>query len=211
MVDHKIRQLRKARGMNQETLAQAIGRTKSVISRLEDGSTRLDLEIAKKIADALGVSLAEVLGIGLPQSQQVGDEVEPVRLPGMDGAGALFEDLNPRPFPNRINNQEDLALCYSILVGSLDRVGFMVGDTIAVVPATKRSLKALKPTLGKPKIVLAEAFDGPNGTSRLILRQFAPESSLVANSSQERFPAYDIEKDDVRIIGIVTRVDRILE
>lgn len=80
MIPNQIRSLRKARGLTQESLAEAIGRTKSVVSRLEDGTTRLDLEIAQKVADALGVSLAEVLGIGVPAaadpSLEYANEVE---------------------------------------------------------------------------------------------------------------------------------------
>jgi transcriptional regulator with XRE-family HTH domain len=63
---HYVREWREARGLTQEDLAQAVGRTKSAISKVENGS--------RQISQAWFGPLANVLGI------RVGDLFNPPKL-----------------------------------------------------------------------------------------------------------------------------------
>jgi transcriptional regulator with XRE-family HTH domain len=48
-------------GISQETLADRAGIHRTYISSIERGRVRLGLDVAKKVADGLGVSLAKLI------------------------------------------------------------------------------------------------------------------------------------------------------
>jgi transcriptional regulator with XRE-family HTH domain len=56
-----VRSRREERGFSQEELAALAGIHRTYISSIELGKVRLGLEIAKKVADGLGVSLSELI------------------------------------------------------------------------------------------------------------------------------------------------------
>lgn len=55
-IGHKIEQIRKLKGINQEALAQELGISRQSVSRIEQGD-ELDEEKLEQIASALGVSV----------------------------------------------------------------------------------------------------------------------------------------------------------
>ncbi|HVB43099.1 MAG TPA: ImmA/IrrE family metallo-endopeptidase [Streptosporangiaceae bacterium] len=59
----RIAALREARGMTGEELGAALGLSRSQVSKVEHGTRRLDVSEVAAVADALDVSLAEVLGV----------------------------------------------------------------------------------------------------------------------------------------------------
>ncbi len=62
-VGTRIAALRGARGMTGERLGSLLGLTKSQMSKIENGTRKLDVSEVALVADALGVTLAEVLGV----------------------------------------------------------------------------------------------------------------------------------------------------
>ena len=62
-VGERIAALRSARGMSGERLGALLGLTKSQVSKVENGTRKLDVSEVALVADALGVTLAEVLGV----------------------------------------------------------------------------------------------------------------------------------------------------
>ncbi|HEX6684330.1 MAG TPA: ImmA/IrrE family metallo-endopeptidase [Candidatus Limnocylindrales bacterium] len=63
LVGERIAALRAVRGLTGEQLGQALGLTKSQVSKIENGTRKLDVSEVALVADALGVTLAEVLGV----------------------------------------------------------------------------------------------------------------------------------------------------
>lgn len=59
----QIQGIRRKKGLSQEELAQAIGSTKSAISRYESGKRQPRLEQLQRIASALDVPIYELLGL----------------------------------------------------------------------------------------------------------------------------------------------------
>jgi Zn-dependent peptidase ImmA (M78 family)/transcriptional regulator with XRE-family HTH domain len=59
----RIAALREARGMTGEQLGLALGLSRSQVSKVEHGTRRMDVSEVAAVADALEVSLAEVLGV----------------------------------------------------------------------------------------------------------------------------------------------------
>ena len=72
MLRDNLVQLRKLKNMTQEDLAGRIGVSRQAVAKWESGETTPDLEKAKSLADAFGVSLDDLTnyepreGLGLP-------------------------------------------------------------------------------------------------------------------------------------------------
>jgi transcriptional regulator with XRE-family HTH domain len=56
-----VRSRREGRGLSQEKLAALAGIHRTYVSSIELGKVRLGLDIAKKVADGLGVSLSDLI------------------------------------------------------------------------------------------------------------------------------------------------------
>ena len=62
-----LRQIREQQGMSQRALAKAAGITQAALFRLESGETDPRLSTLRAIAEALGVTVAEIIGEGRPR------------------------------------------------------------------------------------------------------------------------------------------------
>lgn len=82
-VGYKIRHIRKKRGMTTEELAAAICKSKSAISKYENGSVVLDIQTLYEIAGALGVRVDQLLYV----EPEVPDKNTSEEVP------AFFKDL----------------------------------------------------------------------------------------------------------------------
>jgi DNA-binding XRE family transcriptional regulator len=60
--------IRKAKGLSQTELAEAVGIKQATVSRIEKGVNNPSLDVAEKIAEALGVNVVELFG--LPELEQ---------------------------------------------------------------------------------------------------------------------------------------------
>ena len=56
-----VRTRREARGLSQEELAALAGIHRTYVSSIELGKVRLGLDIAKKVADGLGLALGDLI------------------------------------------------------------------------------------------------------------------------------------------------------
>ena len=57
---NRIEEIRKARGMNQEELAKALGVSRQTISSLENGRYNPSVELAYKLTKYFGMTIEEV-------------------------------------------------------------------------------------------------------------------------------------------------------
>lgn len=188
MISHRIKELREARRLSQERLGEMIGRSKSVISRLEDGSTSLDLRVASQIAEKLGVSLAEVLGIE-----------------GQDPVG-FAEDLTPyTPYP-----QDPLKgfsgphrYLYTVETDCLAKTGVLKGDVVVIDDSAERC-RAVAPL--ENVVVLYH----PAGETKAVLlfRQYVPPTLLITNSGAGNERSIDMGIEDATIVGVLVHVHR---
>ena len=67
----RVRRLRKSLGLTQQTLAEMSGQEPSNISHIERGATKLSLPTLVNIANALEVTVDELLCDSLPASRNV--------------------------------------------------------------------------------------------------------------------------------------------
>lgn len=68
-----IRELRRARGITQETLAGALGVTAQAVSRWEAGATYPDMELMPSIANYFGISIDRLFGYSGEREAKVSD------------------------------------------------------------------------------------------------------------------------------------------
>lgn len=194
MVTHRIRHLRERRGLSQEQLGARIGRSKSVVSRLEDGSTKLDLDMARRIAEALDVTIAEVLALetnGAARLAPTGfaDDLVPyVAEPG--------DPLSRLAGPNQCQ--------YTVATDAVSGAGIARGD-IVVMDESAEACARIKPL--QVVRVLYHPPDAPD-TALELLRQFVPPAKLITNAAGSDAPTLDTERDDAHIVGVVVSKHR---
>jgi len=192
MTKPRIRMLREARGLSQEQLALAIGRTKSVISRIESGETRLDLDVAQKIADTLNTTLADVLGIG----------------PGSQGPRGFSEDVHPYVaigpddhFTRGLGPNEYLL---TVDTNVCENAGIKRGDVV-VVNDSAAAVAGVAPL--DVVIVMYHHPETPN-TATQLLRQFVPPNLLITNSDSDNARSINLAKEDAHIVSVFTGMRR---
>src|SRR5215210_298547 len=59
----RVRELRRERGLTLEALAERSGVSRAMISKVERGEKNPTLVVAVKVAEGLGVTLSELLGV----------------------------------------------------------------------------------------------------------------------------------------------------
>lgn len=190
MAGYRIKQLREAAGLTQEQLGELVGRTKSTISRIEDGTTSLDLELAKKIAEALDTSLGSVLDIETPGVYRPAagfreSDVEPWSPPPND------------PFARLVGDHEYFMLAKS---GSLSRHGINEGDVLFV---NDSAITCAAPPSLAPVIVQYNEDPGRSEHTIELLRQFVPPGLLITNAGERNERAIDMSVESAVIVGVV--------
>lgn len=190
MHQNRVRQIRKARGMTLEELADKVGLSHTHISRIENGRRGLSMPIAERIAKAMDSTAAEVLGVnGRAET-----------WPG--GPAGLQEDVTPYEAadsvplqPRRGQNIDP----WVVRTAVLDRAGIPEG-TIVFVDVSAAAVEALKPL----QCVVAQVYDPSDLTkATTILRQFVPPSLLITNTSGQNERPLDIDKGEAYVKGVI--------
>lgn len=193
MVHNRIRELRKARGLTVEELAEKAELSHSYISRLETGRRRLSREIAERIANAMTVSTAEVMDLVTNERERQG------RGP----SHGLSEDAAPyvhvgesAPMVPRAGPNTDP---WQVKSNVLDKIGITDGDII-YVDLSAEAVDNVKPL----QSVIAQIYSDDDGlNAATVLRQFVPPSLLITNTSGENAPPLDLDKGEAYVKGVV--------
>ena len=190
-ISRRIKELRELRGLNQAQLGKLVQRSKSVISRIEDGSTGLDLEMARKIARALDCSLAELLDIDAAERPSIGggfgeDDLTP------------FEPLPDERFPRPTGPNRYLM---TVETNALASMGIRKGDRVEV-DGSAAICKNPPPMAA----VRAQYHPDPQRAQHAVtlLRQFVPPAKLITNAPERDDMPLDLDRDDVQILGVIT-------
>lgn len=174
-----IHSLRTARGWTMEQLAEAIGATISTINRIEKGEVRLVSDWVPKLAAVLGVSEAEIAGLGTAAPGLAEDATPFVAVPGHPLERAAFG-------PSR-----DI---WVVTSNALDAIGLYPGDKIVL----DRSPAAVD-AIGTGDAVIVQI--GDRGTP--LLRQFVEPDLFVTNARDHNTASLNRRHDDVRVLGVV--------
>lgn len=187
MVTHRIKELREARGWSQEHLGELIGRTKASVSRLEKGETSLDIGVAKRVADAFGIPIADVIVL----------DDKP------NGVGLADEGSRYVPPPGDPLNGYVAGHSYLLTVetDAVDKAGAARGDVL-LVNDSATACRNVAPL----QLVLVNFSVAPGARSLQLIRQFVPPDLLIANSSSSRAPPLDMRRDEAAITGVVEQI-----
>lgn len=196
MAQNQIKQLRQARGMTVDVLADLTGISQPHLSRIENGKRGLSVDNAEKIAMVLSKTVPEVMGL------TNGQRSEPI----MTGFAEDAERYVPEPnslLGHALKRQEH-AYAYVVKTGVLDQCGVTIGD-ILIVDVSSEAVEAIKPM----QLVVAQHYhpDPQVLLSTTIIRQFVPPSLLITNSKSENERPL-IRDEEAVIKGVVTDIHR---
>lgn len=183
-------------GMKLVTLAQMTGIDQGHLSRMRKGRRGINMDQAKSIAAALGVTPAEVLGLSETKI------TSPAPPDGFTDDWQAYDPGPSDPFrafltPNRY--------WITVEADAVSSVGPARRD-LALIDDSAAAVKAVKPLA--IVVGLHHPVDEPDKAQH-ILRQFVPPNLLITNG-RDRARTLVIGEDDVHIIGVVVRFHRAL-
>jgi len=73
VVASRVRELRRARGLTQEQLAEAASISRDALSRIERNDRAARLDTVAALAEALGVDAPELFALSTPRGKPLGD------------------------------------------------------------------------------------------------------------------------------------------
>jgi len=186
-VGARIRLLRKVRGLSQQALAEAVGVTFRQIQKYERGAHRVSAAMLSRIASALDVPKAEVLGENSASSGAVGT--------AMAGAGsverlvAAFNAHDAAAFSAAFTSDGVMYEFPDQAVGrGRDQIRDYIGKMFAALPAAKVKLLG-RIDLGLRQIT-HERFDRGDGSATY-------EAGLVYTLSEDGISRLDFVREDL--------------
>ena len=186
-------------GIPQTELAAILGRDKSVVTNLFQGRRRLKADEAAKIAERIGVSIAEVMGRIEPPSHGFSEAAVLIpfqyapkssrKIAGVVKKGEKF-------FLEAENNLSKTAYALEMADDSMNLAGIIAGDVI---------ISELNRSFNNESMVVAQHYQ--KGGAVTIIRYFSTPF-LFPRSSNCEFRPLHLEHDDVRIVSPVLKLIR---
>jgi putative molybdopterin biosynthesis protein len=141
----KLRMLRQARGYSQQQLAGMAGVSRQAVSAVEAGHSDPSLRVALALASALGVTVEELFGPGVP-APVVG--ARPVAPLGEEGARVTLAQVG------------DSFVALPLAADSAIRAGFLPAGGLVAMPSGPAPATPVRP-LGPPRPTLVVAGCDP--------------------------------------------------
>ncbi len=140
-----LRVLRQARGYSQQQLAGMAGVSRQAVSAVEAGHSDPSLRVALALASALGVTVEELFGPGVP-APVVG--ARPVAPLGEEGARVTLAQVG------------DSFVALPLVADSAIRAGFLPAGGLVAIPSGPAPATPVRP-LGPPRLTLVVAGCDP--------------------------------------------------
>lgn len=197
MAQNRIRELRRGRGLTVVALAEKVDISHGYLTRIENGKRGLSVELAEKLAMALGTDPQDVLGL----KKQPGADPEPSRI------SQFSEDCEPYvagptdlPVPKRPNVDP-----WRVKSNALDQVHIYAGDVV-LVDVSAAAVEALQPL----QCVVAQVYDSDPQVlvARTVMRQFVPPALLITNSSTDNEVPLRLDTEQVAVKGVIVGTQR---
>ncbi len=141
----RLRTLRQARGYSQQQLASMAGVSRQAVSAVEAGHSDPSLRVALALASALGVTVEELFGPGVP-APVVG--ARPVAPLGEEGARVTLAQVG------------DSFVALPLAADSAIRAGFLPAGGLVAMPSGPAPVTPVRP-LGPPRPTLVVAGCDP--------------------------------------------------
>lgn len=200
MSQHRLKELLKSRGITQTELARWLNRDKSAVTQLMQGKRQLKASEAALIAQNLGVSVADLLGVeeraaaqGVAESVLIPFQAAPtqVRGKGIIEKGGKF-------FIEESANFSSSAYALEVADDGLNLSGVLPGDIV---------ISDLSHAPREGQLVVAQAY--AQGGAKTLVRKYAPPL-LVPHSTNAAHAPLNIDDDDVRVVSPVLKLVRVM-
>lgn len=142
----RIKELRIAKNMKQSDLAEKSGISRVAVGNYERGDRRPTLEIANKIAIALGVHISELLGISSESTEILGEKImnHHEEINNLFNSADLLNDFDSNPnSPLRNNNLLLAMLLNNINIKNADDIELNTVQKIAASSELKEFMEYL--------------------------------------------------------------------
>ena len=192
------------KGVTSWDLGEALGRDRTIVSRILNGRQAMTFEQAKLFAELLGQPLGEVLTrAGIADERQAKQAIDgfadadaapwvPAERSGRDRAMAI--DLGQKPGID----------VWTIQTKAMSLAGYLPGDRILVDSRT--------PERARPgAIVVAQVYDWQAGSARTVLRQFQRPALVSHSANPADWVAFVVDDTNVAIRGMVVAQWRLFE
>ncbi|MDX2265405.1 MAG: helix-turn-helix transcriptional regulator [Hyphomicrobiales bacterium] len=184
MSDNRLRQIRKDRGVTLEKLAETTGLSVTYLSRVETGKRGITLEGLEKVAQALSVSVNDII---------------PAGVLGMAEDAQPF--LPPKGSPLARTLAGTHQALYRIKSDVLSELGIRAGE-LHVVDYSSEAIASVK----AGDAVIVQLYDDKNLTAaKTIVRQFVPPKLLISNSRDYNTLPIHMDAVDAHIRGVILR------
>jgi transcriptional regulator with XRE-family HTH domain len=195
MTKNRIVQLRKSRGLTQRALAELVGTSQQQIQRIEAGVQGVRLELATRIALALGGELRDIFpSLVAPLKRKSGKAPSQNSAAAQDSFAEIGIDADPAQWTVKFFASNGHIFLYSVSSGEKSRLERLVrageGDFIVFTSASHRV------ALNTKKIAATQfLFDfGVIDSSENIEEDF--KISLHLSAAKEPF-VFDVEPDQL--------------
>lgn len=183
-------------GVTSSDLGEALGRTRTVVSNIYHGRSKMSLEQARIFAEMLQVSLAEVLEKAGLADQDTAQRVRP----GLSEGDAA-------PWAGKPAEAEDfdaIAKCFGkrpgvdvwrVKSGAMALAGMLPGDFFLL------DTHAV-PHAGDA--VVAQVYDAASGEATTVLRRLEPPALVAASADPKDWRPYIVDGRNVAVMGKVS-------
>lgn len=197
-----FKRVQKRAGVTSWDLGKALGRDRSVVSRIINGSQKMTVDQAKVFARLLGEPLDEVMH----RAGLLDQEERQVAAPGFRDAEAAPWTPPPRAPKEARDDELRVASHLGMKQGvdlwvvksrSMALAGYLPGDRILVdLRSPERAADG--------SVVVAQVYDLLRGTAKTVLRRFQRPALVAHSADPDDWHAWVVDERNVSIRGIVT-------
>lgn len=188
------------RGVTSEDLGRAIGRDRTVISKIYSGQRAIKPEEVPLLAAALDISVEDIIErAGMASPAVVRRLAQP---PGMaEGEATPFD------WKSRTADEATLSAAFglnragveawAVKSDSMDLAGYLKGDIMVVDRNRAERARA-------GDDVLAQVYDYAAGDARTVFRRYDPPFIYAISTRQTELKPHLVDGERVAIVGVVT-------
>lgn len=198
MDDKWFKAQQKRADVTAEDIGKALGRDRSVVSRIYVGRQKMSLDQAKVFARVLGTPLEDVMkhaGILDPaEAQRVAPGYADSDVAPWMGSGSEAERL--KATAASLGGDRRGVDVWTVKSLAMATGGLLPGDHLLVDSLQSERCKA-------GDIVVAQTYDGPTGTAETVLRRYEPPVLVAASTDPETGRVLVVDGHNVLIRGKV--------
>jgi len=185
-------------GVTSTDLGQALGRDRSVVSKILNGHQRMSLDQAKVFATVLEVSLDDVLIYAGLADTQTASHYQP-GFAESDAAKWMPQGQGTTPektIAMALGSDKPGIDIWRVKSTALALAGYMPGDYMLIDTNIHGSASA-------NDIVLAQVYDHQAGSAETLLRRYCPPVLVTASADLGHSTAHIVDNKNVIIMGKV--------